>query len=567
MIQICVTSLLVIHFHMPKVEEKMSIRINNLTLNIEEDILSLKKKAAIKLKISEMDFKHFKILRESIDARKKNDIKFNYTVEVSLEKEKKIINKLRDKDIRFEEDDNKEELVFGNINLNSRPIVIGMGPAGMFAALRLAENGYRPIVIERGESVENRTKTVEHFWKTGELNTESNVQFGEGGAGTFSDGKLTTRIKDKRCDYVINTFINFGAPQEISYEGKPHIGTDILKNVVKDLRERIITLGGEIRFNSKLEDIITKDNKISAVIINGEEIKCEALILAIGHSSRDTYEMLYKNNILMEAKPFALGVRIEHPQHMINENQYGKYANHPRLKAADYRLTYTSSINNRSIYSFCMCPGGEVVAASSEQNRLVTNGMSYHNRDRENANSALVVNVGVEDFKKECYNFNNKFFPDKYPLLGMEMQRHYEEQAFIAGGRNFNAPIQLVGDFLRDEPSTKIGNVKPSYKPGYELTSLKKCLPSYVVNTLKDGIINFNKKIKGFSDNDAVLTGIETRTSAPVRIMRNEDFESVSINGLFPSGEGSGFAGGIMSAAVDGLKCAEAIIKKYKPLD
>lgn len=545
----------------------MTIRINNLTLSIEEDISSLKKKAASKLKVSEVDFKHFKILKESIDARKKNNIKFNYAVEVSLEKERKIINKFRDNDIRLEEDDNAEELTYGDLNLNSRPVIIGMGPAGMFAGLLLAEKGYRPLVIERGESVDNRTNSVEHFWKTGELNTESNVQFGEGGAGTFSDGKLTTRIKDKRCDYVIDKFIGFGAPKEISYEGKPHIGTDILKNVVKNLREKIKALGGEVRFNSRLEDIIIKNNKIISVVVNGEEINCETLILAIGHSSRDTYEMLYKKDILMEAKPFALGVRIEHPQGMINENQYGKYANHPRLKAADYRLTHTSSITKRSIYSFCMCPGGEVVAASSEKNRLATNGMSYYNRDKENANSALVVTIGVEDFQNKCYNFNNGVMEDKYPLLGMEMQRYYEERAFTAGGSNFNAPIQLVGDFLKDENSKKIGSVNPSYKPGYELTNLKTCLPDYVVDTLKEGILSFDKKIKGFSDNDAILTGIETRTSAPVRIMRKENLESVSVNGLFPCGEGAGFAGGIMSAAVDGLKCAEAIIKKYRPLD
>ncbi|AGK99160.1 NAD(P)/FAD-dependent oxidoreductase [Clostridium pasteurianum] len=545
----------------------MSIRINNLTLNIEEDISSLKKKAASKLKVSEVDLKHFKILKESIDARKKNNIKFNYAVEASLEKERKIINRLRDKDIRFEEENNEEELVYGSLNLNSRPVIIGMGPAGMFAGLLLAEKGYRPIVIERGESVENRTNRVEYFWRTGKLNTESNVQFGEGGAGTFSDGKLTTRIKDKRCDYVIDKFISFGAPEEISYEGKPHIGTDILKNVVKNLREKIKALGGEVRFNSRLEDIITKNNKIKAVVVNGEEINCETLILAIGHSSRDTYEMIYKKDILMEPKPFALGVRIEHPQDMINENQYGKYANHSRLKAADYRLTYTSNIAKRSIYSFCMCPGGEVVAAASEKNRLALNGMSYYNRDKENANSALVVTVGVEDFQKECYNFNNKIFNEKYPLLGMEMQRYYEEQAFMAGGSDFNAPVQLVGDFLRDESSKKIGSVNPSYKPGYKPTNLKNCLPDYVVDTLKEGILSFDKKIKGFSDNDAILTGIETRTSAPVKIMRNENLESISINGLFPCGEGAGFAGGIMSAAVDGLKCAEAIIKKYKPLD
>lgn len=544
----------------------MPIRINNLILNIEDDISQLKKKAALKLKVSEKNFKNFKILKESIDARKKNNIKFNYTVEVYIDGEKKIIDKFKNKDINFEED-NKDEIIYGNLHLNSRPVIVGMGPAGMFAALMLAEKGYKPLVIERGESVEERSNAVELFWKTGKLNTESNVQFGEGGAGTFSDGKLTTRIKDKRCNYVIDKFISFGAPKEIYYKGKPHIGTDILKNVVKNLRQKVKELGGEVRFNSRLENINTKNGKIISVIINGEEINCDTLILAIGHSSRDTYEMLYKNDILMEAKPFALGVRIEHKQDMINENQYGKYANHPKLKAADYRLTYTSSITNRSIYSFCMCPGGEVVAAASEEGRLATNGMSYYKRDKENANSALVVTVGVEDFRKECYNFNNKVSNDKYPLLGMEMQRYYENRAFIVGGNNFNAPIQLVGDFIKDKSSKKIGSIIPTYKPGYELSNLKDCLPNCIIDTLKDGILNFDKRIRGFGDNDAILTAIETRTSAPVRIMRKDNLESVSVEGLFPCGEGAGFAGGIMSAAVDGLKCAEAIIKKYMPLD
>lgn len=545
----------------------MSIRINNLVLNIEEDISELKKKAALKLKVSEKNFNKFKILRESIDARKKSNIKFTYSVETSLDNEKKVYNRLNDRDIIFQEDRDEENVTYGDVKLNNRPVIIGMGPAGMFAALVLAENGYKPLVIERGQNVEERTDTVEHFWKTGNLNTESNVQFGEGGAGTFSDGKLTTRIKDKRCNYVIDKFVDFGAPEEIEYMGKPHIGTDILKNVVKNLRKKVIALGGEVRFNSKLEDIKIKNDKVKSIIINGEEISCDAVILAIGHSSRDTYEMLYKNNIFMESKPFALGVRIEHKQNMINENQYGKYAGHPRLKAADYRLTYTSKVTNRSIYSFCMCPGGEVVAAASEKNRLAINGMSYYNRDKENANSALVVTVGVEDFRKECYNFNNKSLNNKHPLLGMEMQRYYEHRAFIAGGSNFNAPVQLVGDFFKDRESTKIGNIVPSYTPGYQLTSLDRCLPSYVIDTLKDGIMNFDKKINGFMDDNSILTGIETRTSAPVRIMRGENLESISASGVFPCGEGAGFAGGIMSAAVDGIKCAEAIVKKYKPLN
>lgn len=541
----------------------MPIRVNNITLDIEEDMSTLKKKVGDKLRVSEAAIKSFKILKESIDARKKDSIKFNYAVIVTVDKEEKLVNRLHNKDVILEKIGDEEVVEMGKEKLSHRPIVVGMGPAGMFAALLLARNGYNPIVIERGERVEDRSKTVEKFWTTGELNVESNVQFGEGGAGTFSDGKLTTRIKDKRCDYVINEFVKFGAPKEIAYVGKPHIGTDILKNVVKNLREDIISLGGEVRFNSKLESIIAKDGKIKAAVVNGEEIPCETLIMAIGHSSRDTYEMLYNSKVFMEAKAFAVGVRVEHLQSMINENQYGKYANHPRLKAADYRLACNLKDTGRSVYSFCMCPGGEVVAAASEEKRLVTNGMSNYKRDLTNANSALVVTVTPEDFKNESYKFE-KTYGDKHPLLGMEFQRFYEELAFKVGGRNFNAPVQLMGDFLKDISSSKVGSVKPSYRPGYELTDLKGCLPKYVVEALKKGVENFDRKIKGFGDYDNILTGIETRTSAPVKISRNEEMESISISGLYPSGEGAGFAGGIVSAAVDGLKCAEKIIKKYK---
>ncbi|SMC27077.1 hypothetical protein SAMN02745134_03049 [Clostridium acidisoli DSM 12555] len=544
----------------------MPIRINNINLDIEEDITILKKKAAEKLRISDTSIKEFKILKESIDARKKDSIKFNYALEICVESEKKLVNRIHNKDVVLEEKFDEETLKFGSEKLDHRPVVVGMGPSGMFAALLLARNGYRPLVIERGENVEDRTKSVEDFWKTGVLNTESNVQFGEGGAGTFSDGKLTTRIKDKRCQYVVSEFVGFGAPEEIAYSGKPHIGTDILKGVVKNLREDIIRLGGEVRFSSKLEKLITKEGKLKSIIVNGEEIPCEILIMAIGHSSRDTYEMLYENNVFMEAKPFAVGVRVEHLQSMINENQYGKYANHPRLKAADYRLAFNSETEGRSVYSFCMCPGGEVVAAASENRRLVTNGMSNYKRDSKNANSALVVTVGPEDFKNESYKFKQKF-QSNYPLLGMEMQRFYEELAFNVGGSNYNAPVQLMGDFLKDSVSNKIGNVKPSYRPGFEFASLNSCLPNYVVNLLKNGIVNFDRKIKGFGDYDNILTGIETRTSAPVKIIRNDEMESISVKGLYPSGEGAGFAGGIISAAVDGLKCAENIIKKYKNLN
>ena len=386
------------------------------------------------------------------------------------------------------------------------------------------------------------------------LNLESNVQFGEGGAGAFSDGKLTTRIKDNRCGYVLEELVKAGAPDEIIYSGKPHVGTDLLKGVVKNIRKEIIRLGGEVRFNSKLEKVNIKDGKLKSIIVNGEEIPCEALILAIGHSSRDTYEMLFREGVFMQPKAFAVGVRIEHPQKMIDESQYGKYAGHPRLKAADYRLAYQSEKTGRGIYSFCMCPGGVVVAAASEENRLVSNGMSYHARDLENANSALVVTVGPDDFEGSS------------PLKGMEFQRHYESLAYNLGGGGYKAPIQLVGDFMKDEVSKKLGCVIPSYKPGFEFRDLRECLPNYVVDSLKDGITKFDTRIKGYGMNDAVLTGIETRTSAPVRVSRNENLESINTSGLYPCGEGAGFAGGIISAAVDGIKVAEKIISKYKEI-
>ena len=529
----------------------MSIRVNNISLNIEEHISKVKKKVAKKVRLKEGDLRDFKILKESIDARKKNNIKFNYCVEFTCDNEEKLINKLNDKDLKLDNNQYDDNITPGDKKLNHRPIVVGTGPSGLFAALMLAEKGYKPLVIERGGDVDERSKSVDKFWKTGELDTESNVQFGEGGAGTFSDGKLTTRIKDNRCDYVTRKFVEAGAPEEILYKGKPHIGTDILKDVTKNIRERIKSLGGEVCFNSRLEDIIHKDGKIKSVIVNKTEIPCEALVLAIGHSSRDTYEMLYKRGIFMTAKPFAIGVRVEHPQEIIDVSQYGEYAGHPRLKAADYRLTHNSKDLGRGIYSFCMCPGGVVVAAASEENRLVTNGMSYYARDKENANSALVVAVRPDDFEGSS------------PLAGMEFQRHYEELAYKVGGGNYMAPLQLIGDFMNDRVSTKLGNVNPSYKPGFEFRDLRETLPSYVISGLKEGIVNFERKIHGFSRADAILTGIETRTSAPVRIERNDKYESISVKGLYPAGEGAGHAGGIMSAAVDGIRIAESIIKEY----
>lgn len=532
----------------------MSIKINNIAINIDEDIEALRNKVAKKLKISANDIESFKIIKESIDARKKDLIKFNYAVEIKCDNELKVVNKINDKDVKIQEERDKEDFKFGTKKMVYRPVIVGMGPAGMFAGLLMAQKGYKPLIIERGEKVEERTDTINKFWNTGNLNTESNVQFGEGGAGTFSDGKLTTRIKDTRCDFVLDELVKAGAPQEIIYSGKPHVGTDILKVVVKNIREKIIELGGEIKFNNRLEDLIVKDKQLKAIIVNGEEIPCESLILAIGHSSRDTYEMLYRKDIFMEPKAFAIGVRVEHSQKLINLNQYGKYAEHPRLKAADYRLTHTTKATGRAVYSFCMCPGGEVVAAASEEERLVTNGMSYYKRDEDNANAAIVVTVGEQDFEGTT------------PLKGMEFQRHYERLAYMLGGGGYYAPIQLVGDFLEDRVSTKLGDIKPTYRPGCEFRDLRKCLPTYVSESLKEGLVNFDFKIKGFASNNAILTGIETRTSAPVKITRNDRLESVSLQGLYPCGEGAGFAGGIVSAAVDGLKVAESIMKEYCPL-
>ncbi|EHI97213.1 FAD-dependent pyridine nucleotide-disulfide oxidoreductase [Clostridium sp. DL-VIII] len=532
----------------------MAIRINNINLGLDDELEVLEKKVCKRLNISNGNINKISIIKRSVDARKKNDIKFNYSVDVFCEKEKKILSKIHDKDIKLEEVKEIETIKSGTQKLNFRPVVVGFGPAGIFAALTLARQGYRPIVYERGEDVDKRTETVEKFWSTGELNLESNVQFGEGGAGTFSDGKLTTRIKDHRCVFVLDELIKAGAPVEIKYESKAHVGTDLLKGVVKNIREEIKNLGGEVNFNSKLERITYENGKLESIIVNGKEISCEALVLAIGHSSRDTYEMLYREKVSMDAKAFAIGVRIEHPQELINISQYGESHNHPKLQAADYRLTYQSERLGRGIYSFCMCPGGVVVAAASEEGRLVSNGMSYHARDLKNANSALVVTVSPEDFEGNS------------PLRGMEFQRYYENLAFKLGGGNYKAPVQLVGDFMKDRVSTGLGQVVPSYTAGYEFRELKNCLPDYVVEALKEGIANFDKKIKGYANEDAVLTGIETRTSAPVRLNRNEKLESINVCGLYPTGEGAGFAGGIISAAVDGIKVAEHIIQKFDVL-
>jgi uncharacterized protein len=539
----------------------MQLEIRNIKLPIDSmakgaklELDLLKNVAAKKLKIKFKDIVTLKILKKSLDARKKDDIMFIYSVSVDLQEYVKV--ELTDTKDVFEYNPEKyTDVVSGEGIMANRPIIIGIGPAGLFCGLLLAERGYKPLILERGKDVDSRTKDIALFWKSGEFNEESNVQFGEGGAGTFSDGKLTTRIKDIRCDLVLQRLVESGAPEEILYINKPHIGTDILKKVVKNMRNRIIELGGEVRFSAKVTDIIIEKDKAKGVVVNEtESIYSEVILGALGHSARDTYQMLFDRGLSIVQKPFSIGVRIEHPQTMIDEAQYGKNARHSAIGAADYMLTYRSEKTGRSAYSFCMCPGGTVVAAASEKGMVVTNGMSEFARDKQNANSALVVSVTPEDFGSA------------HPLAGMEYQRMWERKAFEAGGSNYSAPVQLVGDFLSGKASSKLGGVKPSYTPGVKLTDLHLCLPDYVTSTIKEALKVFDNKIRGFARRDALMTGVETRTSAPIRIVRKENMESENIENFYPIGEGAGYAGGIISAAVDGIKTAERIIGRYKPI-
>ncbi len=518
--------------------------------HMEEDLLI---KAAEALKIKKEEIKELTIFRKSIDARKKDEILFIYALDVDIYKEVKISK--RNTNITVAEPFIYDVEATGEKLLNNRPVVVGSGPAGLFCALLLAEKGYRPIILERGKTVKERVKDIEKFWKEGILNTSSNVQFGEGGAGTFSDGKLNTLIKDrsKRGKKVLDEMVEAGAPTEITYINKPHIGTDLLRDVLVKIRKKIMSMGGTFRFEECLTDIIIKDNSVYRIVTESDIIETDVLVLAIGHSARDTFEML-SNKIELKAKPFAIGVRVEHPQKMINEAQYKELAGNPLLGPADYKFVHKSK-NGRSVYTFCMCPGGVVTASSSEDNGVVTNGMSFHERDLENSNSAVVVQINPEDFGGE-----------ENSMAGVEFQRYWERKAYEAGGKNYRAPVQLFKDFKEKSISSSFGEIYPTYRPGCTFANLWECLPDYVCESIVEGITAFGKLLTNYDRDDALLTGVETRTSSPLRIVRDDEMQT-NIRGIYPCGEGSGYAGGIMSAAIDGLKVAEQILKTYKPIN
>lgn len=521
------------------------LRVTDIRLPFNHSDEELTFAIASKIRVKPGKIISFQIIRKSIDARKGGLIFFVYTVDVDVQNENAVKPSPKISPSPVETYQLPKAASKGGL----RPVIVGTGPCGLFAGLILAQAGFSPILLERGKPAKERARDVHEFWNTGTLDAASNVQFGEGGAGTFSDGKLTTRIKDKafRCTKVLGELVQAGAPEEILYTNKPHIGTDILVKVVTNLRNRIISLGGEVRFESQVTDIAIENEKVAGVILaDGQTIETDRVIIAIGHSARDTYEMLHGKGVSLQAKAFSIGARIEHPQSMIDKIQFGKFSGYPKLGRAEYRLSHRCE-NGRGVYTFCMCPGGQVIGASSEAGGVVTNGMSAFARNKPNANSGLVVGVTPEDFG------------DAHPLAGIEFQRKWERAAFKLGGGDYKAPVQLVKDFLKAKTSKNLRQLEPSYKPGVQLCDLAECLPAYVVNAMREGIVVFDKKLPGFAMRDAVLTGVETRTSAPVRILRGDDFQSTNTAGLYPAGEGAGYAGGIISAAVDGIKVAEAI--------
>ena len=526
------------------------LRVTEIKLPLDHPIDAIATAILKKLQILPEELLGYSIFKRSYDARKKAEILLVYILDVETTQEKQILARLKkDPHVIATPDMSYRYVAEAPRNLTIQPIVIGTGPCGMFAGLMLAQMGFRPILLERGKAVRDRTVDTFGFWKKkAEFNPESNAQFGEGGAGTFSDGKLYSQVKDTQHygRKVLTELVNAGASPEILYINKPHIGTFKLVGIVQSIRAQIESLGGEIRFQSRVEDIQIENGKVQGVTLaSGEYIASNHIVLAVGHSARDTFEMLFSRGVYIEAKPFSIGFRVEHPQSTIDRCRFGDRPSHKLLGAADYKLVHHCQ-NGRSVYSFCMCPGGLVVAAASEPGRLVTNGMSQYSRNERNANSGIVVGITPEDYPG-------------HPLAGIEFQRRLEERAFELGGGTYNAPGQLVGDFLAHRPSTVLGAVQPSYTPGVRLTDLSESLPDYAIEAIREALPAFDKQIKGFAMDDAVLTGVETRTSSPIRIKRKEDYQSLNTDGLYPAGEGAGYAGGILSAGIDGIKVAEAV--------
>ena len=529
------------------------IRLTELRLPIDHAPEDLEAAICKKLAILAKDLIRYEVFKRSYDARKNNILSFIYTLDLSVKDEEALLKRLaHDPHIRLSPDTRYHFVTHFDSHIKPqsalRPVVIGFGPCGIFAALTLAQMGLKPIVLERGKPVRERTQDTWGLWRKKILNPESNVQFGEGGAGTFSDGKLWSQVKDPKFHgrKVLQEFVKAGAPEEILYVSKPHIGTFRLVGVVEKMRKEIIELGGEVRFGQKVTGFEISNHVLQGIHLeSGDFLEADHVVLALGHSARDTFATLHDAGVYMEAKPFSVGFRIEHPQSLIDRTRLGPHAGNPLIGAADYKLVHHAK-NGRSVYSFCMCPGGTVVAATSESNRVVTNGMSQYSRNERNANAGIVVGITPDD-------------PPGGPRAGIEFQRQIESKAFTIGGSNYEAPGQLVGDFLQGKTSTEFGSVIPSYKPGVHLTDLAESLPAYAIEAIREAIPAFEKKIKGFSMHDAVLTGVETRTSSPLQIKRGPNYQSVNTQGLYPAGEGAGYAGGIMSAGIDGIKVAEAI--------
>ena len=537
------------------------IRLTDIKLPLDHAEGAVEAAIRAKLGLGKSGMLGFTVFRRGYDARKRGNIQLIYTLDVEVADETGLLKRhADDKHVQPSPDTSYRFVAQAPADLKQRPIVIGLGPCGLFAGLLLAQMGYRPIILDRGKAVRERTVDTWGLWRKRKLEPESNVQFGEGGAGTFSDGKLHSQISDPHHHgrKVLTEFVKAGAPEEILYVSKPHIGTFRLVTMVENMRETIEALGGEIRFTQRVDDVLVDtaadgSRQLRGVVLaSGEQLLSDHVVLAVGHSARDTFFMLHDRGVYMEAKPFSIGFRVEHPQSIIDQARFGPQAGHALLGAADYKLVHHCK-NGRSVYSFCMCPGGTVVAAASEPERVVTNGMSQYSRNERNANAAIVVGVEPKDFAA--------FDDSGSPLAGIALQRALESRAYELGGRDYSAPAQLVGDFIKGKPSAEFGSVQPSYKPGVHLTDLAPALPEYAIDAIREALPAFDRQIKGFAMHDALLTGVETRTSSPVRIRRNDDYQSLNTRGLFPAGEGAGYAGGILSAAVDGIRVAEAVAR------